>query len=283
MTKLQWRRLLAPASLVLAVAAGLGAGYIAWGWPTNYYAGHDLAKLPPGPQSDLIRYGWELIVQTPRHIGRSATDPARRYAGNDLRCSHCHINSALKPFAAPMVSTFASFPMSVDDRVLTLNERINGCMTRSMNGSPMPDDGREMEALIAYIRFIGTGSPQGVRIAGMGVKPLRPAARTPDRARGQEVYAGRCAKCHMAEGQGEPYAPPGVGYAVPPLWGDASFNSAAGMARIETAAAFIHVNMPIGATYREPLLTEQQAWDVAAFITSQPRPHPRAATASPRR
>jgi thiosulfate dehydrogenase len=117
----------------------------------------------------------------------------------------------------------------------------------------------------------------------MGLKPLRPAAQTPDRARGQEVYSSRCAKCHRAEGQGEPYAPPGVGYAVPPLWGDASFNSAAGMAKIETAAAFIHVNMPIGATYREPLLTEQQAWDVAAFITSQPRPQPRTATASPQR
>ena len=173
-----------------------------------------------------------------------------------------------------MVSTFASYPMMVDDRVLTLNERINGCMTRSMNGSPMPDDGREIEAMIAYIRFIGTRSPQGVRVAGMGLKPLRPAARTPDRARGEEVYVSHCAKCHKAHGEGELRSPPGVGFAIPPLWGDTSFNAAAGMAQVETAAAFIHANMPLGANYREPLLTEQQAWDVAAFITSQPRPHP---------
>jgi thiosulfate dehydrogenase len=44
------------------------------------------------------------------------------------------------------------------------------------------------------------------------------------------------------------------------------------MNRLETAAAFIHANMPIGADYRSPILTEQQAWDVATYMTAQPRP-----------
>jgi thiosulfate dehydrogenase len=281
MTTLKWR-LFAVAALVLTAGAGLGIGYLVWGWPANYYAGHDVAKLPPSPENDLIRYGWQLIVETPRLIGKSASDPAKRYAGNDLACTNCHLNAGLQPFAAPLVSTFSSYPLMVDDRVLTLNERLNGCMTRSMNGSPMPDTGREVEALIAYIRFIGDKSPQGVRVAGMGLKPLRPAAQKPDRARGLEVYASNCARCHKADGQGDLRSPPGVGYAIPPLWGDASFNSAAGMARIEMAAAFIHANMPRGADYRYPLLTEQQAWDVAAFVTSQPRPHLRSTASAPR-
>jgi thiosulfate dehydrogenase len=281
MTKLKWRSLLAVASLLIATGAGLGGGYLLWGWPANWYAGHDLGKLPPEPESDLIRYGWQLIAETPRYIGKSAADPAKRYAGNDLACTHCHINSGLKAFAAPLVSTFASYPMMVNDQVLTLNERINGCMTRSMNGSPMPDDGREIEAIIAYIRFVGTNSPQGVRVAGMGLKPLRVAAMTPDRTRGQAVYVRQCAKCHKAEGEGEAAGPTSVGFAIPPLWGANSFNSAAGMAKIETAAAFIHANMPVGTDYREPILTEQQAWDVAAFITSMPRPGPRNAASMP--
>ena len=272
MTKLKWRRLFATITLVLAAAGGLGVGYVTWGWPVNWYAGHDLTKLPPGPESDLIRYGWQLLADTPRHIGKSATDPAKRYAGNDLACTHCHINSGLKPFAAPLVSTFASYPMMADDRVLTLNERINGCMTRSMNGSPMPENGREIEALIAYIRFVGTKSPQGVRVAGMGLKPLRPAASAPDRARGEAVYVKHCAGCHKAQGEGELALSPAVGYNIPPLWGDNSFNSAAGMAKLDAAAAFIHANMPVGAAYRVPVLNEQEAWDVAAFVTSQPRP-----------
>jgi thiosulfate dehydrogenase len=269
----QW--LFATLALALAAGAGLATGYVLWGWPVNWYAGHDLAKLPPGPESELIRYGWRLLAETPRHIGKSATDAAKRYAGNDLACTDCHINSGLKPFAAPLVSTFTSYPMMADDRVLTLAERINGCMTRSMNGSPMPEDGREMEALIAYMRFIGEDSPQGVRVAGMGLKPLRPPWHLPDAGRGQAVYLQHCAGCHRADGEGQPALPPAVGFTIPPLWGDGSFNAAAGMAKLETAAAFIHANMPVGADYRVPVLSEQEAWDVAAYVIAQPRPGPR--------
>ncbi len=258
--------------MLLAAAIGFSAGYGVWGRAPDYYRVRDLAQLPAGPESDLIRYGWRLVAETPRHIGRAATDPARRYAGNDLACTHCHINAGLRAFAAPFVSTFTTYPMMVDDRVLTLAERLNGCMTRSMNGRAMPEDSREMEALIAYIRFVGTDSPQAVRVAGMGLRPLPPAVQAPDATRGQEVYASVCARCHKADGQGDRRAPPGVGYDVPPLWGDGSFNSAAGMSNLATAAAFIRANMPYGVDYRAPMLTEQQAWDVAAFMTSRPRP-----------
>ena len=275
-----FQKSIAAAAILGAIGAGVAAGYVIWGWPTNWYAGHNVAALPPGPQTDLIRYGGQLVADTARHIGKSATDPAKRYAGNDLACSHCHINSGLKPFGIPLVSTFATFPMMVDEHVMSLAQRLNGCMTRSMNGSPLPDDSREMEAIIAYLQFIGRKSPQGVRVAGMGLPPLRKPARAPDAVRGETVYASQCVRCHKDQGQGELLMAPGIGYEIPPLWGDDSFNSAAGMSRIETAAAFIHANMPIGTDYREPILTEQEAWDVAAFVTSKPRPALRAAPAT---
>jgi thiosulfate dehydrogenase len=266
------QKVVAVAAVVAAMGAGLGTGYAIWGWPANWYAGHNVAALPPGPDTDLIRYGEQLVANTARHIGRSATDPARRYSGNDLACTHCHINSGLKPFGIPLVSTFATFPMMVDEQIMSLAERINGCMTRSMNGKPLPEDGREMEAMVAYLQFIGRRTPQGVRVAGMGLPPLRKPARAPDPAQGETVYTSHCARCHKDQGQGEPLMAPGVGYEIPPLWGNDSFNAAAGMSGIEIAAAFIHANMPIGASYREPILTQQQAWDVAAFMTSKPRP-----------
>jgi thiosulfate dehydrogenase len=71
-------------------------------------------------------------------------------------------------------------------------------------------------------------------------------------------------RCHGADGQGT--------LDVPPLWGDGSYNEAAGLADMRMAAAFIRVNMPWGITYLDPLLSEQQAWDLAAFIDSKPRP-----------
>jgi thiosulfate dehydrogenase len=44
------------------------------------------------------------------------------------------------------------------------------------------------------------------------------------------------------------------------------------MARLITAANFLHFNMPHGVDYLNPQLSVEQAWDVAAFIISQPRP-----------
>jgi thiosulfate dehydrogenase len=113
-------------ALVAALAAGLGAGYAIWGWPVNSYA-RDVTNLPPSPANDVIRQGHALIVDTATHIGKNAADPQKRYAGNDLACVNCHLNAGLKPFGAPFVSTFATFPMLVDDEVITLTDRINGC------------------------------------------------------------------------------------------------------------------------------------------------------------
>jgi thiosulfate dehydrogenase len=259
--------------LVLAVAAGLAAGYVLWGTgtPTDWYA-VDISKLGRGSENDLVRYGRELIVDTPRYIGKNAADPAMRYAGNDLSCQNCHLNAGLQPFAAPFVSTHATFPMLVDDQVITLTERINGCMRRSLNGKDLPDDSREIAALIAYFEFVGKGTPEGVRVAGMGLKPLAPPQQPPDARRGEAVYAKLCVNCHKADGQGEPRRAPAVGYTIPPLWGDASYNAAAGMAKTAYAAAYIHDNMPSGVDYRAPVLSVQEAWDVAAYMISKPHP-----------
>jgi len=273
------RALLIEIGLVLAVAAGLGAGYVLWGIPTDWYA-VDVTKLGKGAENDLIRYGRDLIVNTPRHIGKNAADPAMRFAGNDLACQSCHLNAGLQPFAAPFVSTSATFPMLVDDQVLTLTERINGCMRRSLNGKDLPAESREMEALIAYFQFVGKGTPEGVRIAGMGLKPIAPPTEPPDARRGEAVYAKHCVTCHKEDGQGQPKPSPGIGYTIPPLWGDASFNAGAGMAKTAYAASYIHDNMPFDITYLTPVLTVQQAWDVAAYMISKPHPPATAETAS---
>ena len=263
----------------IAAAAGVGAGYFLWGQKPYWYA-VDVTKLGPGEENDLIRYGRELIVNTPRYIGKNAANPAMRYAGNDLACQNCHLNAGLRPFAAPFVSTFSTFPMMVDDQVLTLTQRLNGCMRRSLNGKDLPAESHEMEALIAYIKFVGKGTPEGVRIAGMGLKPIAPPTEPPDARRGETVYAKHCAGCHKEDGQGELKPSSGVGYRIPPLWGEASFNAGAGMARTAYAVSYIHDNMPFGIDYREPVLTVQQAWDVAAYMISKPHPLATAETTS---
>ncbi len=257
--------------IALAALAGFGVGYLLWDRTEAHYA-VDLAALGPGPENDVIRYGHALIVDTPRYIGRSAENPAMAYGGNDLACQSCHLKAGLQPFAAPFVSTAATFPMMVNNKVVTLPDRINSCMALGLNGRPLPEDSREMAALIAYIEFVGKGTPEGVRLPGMGLMPIALPEALPDSRRGLAVYAQHCASCHGQNGQGERKQPPEIGYYVPPLWGEESFNGGAGMGQLFYAASFIRANMPPGVDYRAPTLTVQEAWDVAAYMIANPHP-----------
>jgi len=44
------------------------------------------------------------------------------------------------------------------------------------------------------------------------------------------------------------------------------------MDRPERTAPFVRFNMPRGVDPQHPQLTVQEAWDVAAYVDSQPRP-----------
>ena len=120
--------------------------------------------------------------------------------------------------------------------------------------------------MMAYMSWLSTGVPVGVSVAGRGFEKFDNAL-LPDRAHGKQIYAAQCASCHGADGQGTRNAE--GGYAFPPVWGDDSFNVGAGMARMYTAAAFVKHNMPLG---QGGTLSAQQALDVAAYLTQQPRP-----------
>ena len=57
-------------------------------------------------------------------------------------------------------------------------------------------------------------------------------------------------------------------------WGKHSYNDGAGLYRLSSFASFVYNNMPFGqASYQHPQLSQEEAWDVAAFVNAQPRPH----------
>jgi thiosulfate dehydrogenase len=176
-----------------------------------------------------------------------------------------------------MIGVYGIFPQYIarENEVRTLEERIEGCMERSMNGRILPIGGKEMKALMAYIQFLSTGVPVGKAPQGRGSPPLPLLTRAADPKRGAAVYQANCAACHQPDGQGKRNGVPGdaKGYMFPPLWGPDSFNDGAGMHRVITSATFIHANMPYGTHYDAPVLSNDDAWDVAAYINSQTRPH----------
>lgn len=237
---------------------------------------YDVSKLPDDHYGRLVKYGKELTDRTFAYIGPEVKDAKMRYAGNNLACASCHQAGATKKFAMPWVGAHATFPQyrAREDEVSTLEERVNGCMERSMAGKPLPTDSREMKAFLAYMHFLSKDAPTGGKVDGQGLPPFKAPDRRADTVAGAKVYQEKCAACHGAEGAGLRAGEPGTatGYVFPPLWGNDSFNNGAGMARLLFASAFIKTNMPQGTQHGQPQLSDDEAYDVAAYMLSQPRP-----------
>lgn len=231
----------------------------------------------------LVEYGRELTDRTFAHVGPEVKNKKMRYSGNNLACSSCHEGSGTKKYAIPFTGIYGSFPMyrPREDEVGTLEERINGCMERSMAGRALPLNSREMKAFVTYIHSLSKDVPIGGKVEGRGLATFKAPDRRADVAAGSTVYQEKCVTCHAVDGAGLRSGPAGsaAGYTYPPLWGNDSFNNGAGMNRLLTASAFIKANMPLGTEHGKSPdrggLTDDEAYDVAAFIVSQPRPKKR--------
>jgi thiosulfate dehydrogenase len=237
----------------------------------------EIGALPDDANGRLVRHGRDLITATYAYVGPEVPDAAKRFAGNNLACSNCHLHAGTKRFGIPLYGIFDEFPRygARSGAVVTIEDRLNSCMTRSMNGRALPQGSPDIQAFVAYIKFLSTGVPAGVVLPGIGVGSMPELDRAADPQRGKAIYTNACAGCHAPDGQGVRRSLPTVdlGYLMPPLWGNDSFNDGAGMARLITAANFIHFNMPHGADYLNPQLSPDDAWDAAAYVISQSRPH----------
>ena len=245
--------------------------------PPSAWVIPDIDKLPDDSWGKTVRYGRDLVTKTYALIGPEIADTAHRFSGNNLSCQSCHLDAGTKEFGLPFQGVYADFPnyRARSGTVGTIEDRIQGCMTRSMNGKRLPPEGPEMTAIVAYMKFLSDDRPVGAPTPGRGAGQMPELDRAADLVHGQAVFTATCAACHGANGLGQRVGTVGdaQGYLVPPLWGDDSFNDGAGMDRLISAANFVHANMPNGTTWQAPVLSSAEAWDVAAFVQSQPRPH----------
>ena len=237
--------------------------------------------LPDDPFGQTVRRGRDLIVRTSSLIGPDAEDPAMRLSGNGLDCQSCHLQAGTQQFGIPLAGVWGIFPQYIgrENEVRTLEERVNGCMERSMNGRALPVEGPEMKSILTYIRYIsGPAQRVGQSLPGRATPNLPLPDRAADPEHGRQVFAETCAVCHGEDGQGQRLetaeaAETGRRYRFPPVWGPDSYNDGAGMARVITAARFVHANMPLGTTFQAPVVSPADAYDVMAFVNAQPRPH----------
>ena len=222
-----------------------------------------------------VRLGYYLIAETSKYMGPSAENPEDRYSGNHLACANCHLKAGAQAGSGSWVGVLERFPQfgGRGNRIGTIQDRINGCMERSMNGRKMPVDSDKMQAIVAYMDWLGEGLPEDKKREYKGY----PAIHLPDSAvdleQGRLVFEKECVVCHGLDGQGVK-KPDGAGYTYPPLWGTDTYNDGAGMHRVITAAEFIKSNMPyLQATWDNPKLTDEEAFHVAGYINSFSRPH----------
>ena len=225
------------------------------------------AALLESPKADQLIQGMRLMTQTkallPEHVG------------NELNCSSCHLNGGTVAKGSPFVGISAFFPSEAPraGRVIDLEDRINGCFKRSMNGKPLAKTSVEMKAMVAYTDWMQGSVKMGDKVPGRGTEKIDKNLLA-NAENGKRVYGDQCAVCHGQDGQGMKQADGHV--AFPALWGDASFNIGAGMARTYTAAAFVKANMVMGHGQKFPLaqgnLSDQDAVDVAQYFTHMPRP-----------
>jgi thiosulfate dehydrogenase len=190
-----------------------------------------------------------------------------------MNCQNCHLDAGTRIFGNNYSAVASTYPKyrARSGASENIYKRVNDCFERSLNGKALDTAGREMQAIKAYIEFLGSNVEKGQKAKGSGFKDLAFLDRASDPAKGKLVYQLKCQSCHQANGEGTLH-PDGNEYAFPPLWGDNSYNDKAGLYRITTFARYVKYNMPIGATHDQPQLTDQEAWDVAAFVNSQPRP-----------
>ncbi|MFS0780155.1 c-type cytochrome [Bacillus sp. 1P06AnD] len=219
-----------------------------------------LDDVPEGKEGEEIKLGYSYISDTSTTLDG--------YVENTLSCTSCHANGGNGP-ELDLIGITKTYPKynARAGKEVTIEDRVNGCFRRSMNGKPLPKDGPEMKAMVSYLDYISSNVPEGTKERPWAeLQKVEGDITQVNADKGREIYNKACITCHGEKGEGN-----NNGLAV---FGEHSYNIGAGMARIRTAAGFIKEFMPKAATggYEPGSLTKEEALDVAAYINAQARP-----------
>ncbi len=224
------------------------------------------------PEKDtMVRYGRELIENTAYYLGPKGIIAQ---ITNGMNCQNCHLNGGTVPWGNNYSAVASTYPRFRErsGTAETIPKRVNDCLQRSLNGQAIDSNSKEMKAIIAYMTWLGEDIPKNHKPKGSGIMDIPFIDRAADPLIGKTVFINKCQRCHGADGQGQK-TPEDFEYVYPTLWGQNSYTTAAGLYRISRFAGYVKNNMPNDVVeYHKPQLTDEEAWDVAAFVNSQPRP-----------
>jgi thiosulfate dehydrogenase len=223
-------------------------------------------EVAPEDMLNKILYGYHIMLETKKH--------APEYSGNSLDCNNCHFNAGNtlggKNRGISLVGVTEVYPRfsKRDNKEISLADRIGNCFKRSMNGKPPPANSLEMEALLAYLAWISHEVTDAPMLPWLGLDNT-PSKHVPNPKKGRRLYRKHCSICHGRNGEGNQGLDGSGAESIPPLWGPHSYNDGAGMNTLPMLSSFIWQNMPYG----QPILTPEEALDIAQYLINRPRPH----------
>jgi thiosulfate dehydrogenase len=202
-----------------------------------------------GKERDMIIYGKDLIANTSKYLGPHGSV---LQISNGMNCQNCHLDAGTRPWGNNYSAVFSTYPKfrARSGSIENIYKRVNDCFERSLNSKALDTNSYEMQSIYAYMKWLGQDVPKGKKPYSVGLPTLTYLNRAADLKKGKAVYSNNCQSCHS------------------------SYNDGAGLYRITKFSSFVNSNMPFNqATHDKPLLTDEEAWDVAAYVNSQPRPH----------
>jgi len=236
---------------------------------------------PKGELGRVVKLGEDIMMQTGKH------PLTKNFVKNGLQCKSCHpVGSDGKPGTTKMIGTLigtaTSFPAysKREGTIQTLQNRINNCFMRSMNGTRPIIDSEASIAMTAYVTWLSTGLP----IKMNAKNPVNPyfsdswvanqkkfkkimiKSTHKNYLRGKDLFKNQCAACHGLDGKG-------IGV-FPALWGQnergdwLAYNAGAGLASLTKLAVWLQANMPHG---NRGTLNSDDAADMSLYINAQPR------------
>jgi len=237
----------------------------------TFWHAPEIASLDGNPAKEQILYGKDIIANTSKYFGPKGMLKAN--ATNGMNCQNCHLDAGTRVFGNNYGNVFSTYPKyrARSGTVENIYKRVTDCFERSLNGTAPDSGSKEMEAIVAYINWLGKDVKKGEKAAGSGLKDLAYLDRAADPEKGKAGYEKHCVSCHTTTGQGM-WNGDSSAFTFPPLWGFNSFNEGAGLYRLSNMAKYIKYNMPQGVTHDNPKLTDEEAWDIAAYVNSQARP-----------
>src|SRR3546814_4376850 len=86
-----------------------------------------------------------------------------------LSCASCHLDRGREPHSAPMWAAYVIYPKdrSKNKQINTMEDRLRGCFTYSMNGQDAPSGGPPpaghpiYKDLQMYFHWLASGAPVG--------------------------------------------------------------------------------------------------------------------------